>query len=202
MAQRSEEWQQIRIGIPTASDFSRLVTSEGKRSKSLNGFAMQLAAEKFAGGPLGSWAGNVAMERGRFLEEDGLRAYQFSYAESDLDPVGFVTDQAITYGCSPDALVGETGCCEVKCLTAEKHIAAFLRFNDSGEAPPDYIQQTQGQILICGREWCDLIFYHPQLPMVVVRQFAIPAVTTAILEGIGAVLAERDRILNLLRGDQ
>ncbi len=197
MQQRTPEWEQIRLGIPTASEFSRLCTSTGEPSKSLAGYAKQLAAEKFAGTSLGSWGGNVAMERGRFLEEDGIRAYQFA-RDVALELVGFITDDEITYGCSPDALVGDDGCCEVKCLNAEKHIATMMRHREKGDIPPEFVQQTQGQIMIAERKWCDLIFYHPQLPLLIIRQEPIPAVVSGIMEGIAKVLKERDYVYGIL----
>src|SRR3546814_2809936 len=82
----------------------------------------------------------------------------------------FVTDYAETMGCSPDGLVGDDGMVEVKCLKAENHIKAILYHASKGHCPPDYVQQTQGQLLICERQWCDLVFYHPDLPLLAIRQ--------------------------------
>lgn len=200
--QQSEEWYALRVGIPTASEFSKIVTSTGERSKQLNAYAMQLAAERYAGIDLNRWGGNLSTDRGRFLEEAGLQQYAFE-RDADIIKVGFITDDECSYGCSPDAFVGTHGLAEVKCLNAEKHVAAILRWQEKGDSPlnvekhacpPDYIQQTQGQLLITGRQWCDLIFYHPKLPMLVIRQTAIPAVQSGLLEGIADLLAERDRI--------
>ncbi len=63
--QRSAEWYALRVGIPTASDFSKLITSDGTPSKTLPTYAMTLAAEKFAGkavqhcGPFYFWGNAV-----------------------------------------------------------------------------------------------------------------------------------------------
>lgn len=199
--QLSEDWHRLRIGIPTASEFSRIVTSTGAESKSRHGYAMQLAAELYAGEDLNRWGGSVSTDRGRFLEEDGLREYAFD-RDAEIIPVGFITDDAGDYGCSPDSFVGDDGLAEVKCINAEAHVKTILRYRNDGSVPPDYVQQTQGQLLITGREWCDVVFFHPKLPMLVVRQFPIPAVHSGLLDGIAALIEERDEILAALKAQR
>lgn len=198
MPQLSAEWYAIRVGLPTASEFSRVVTSTGAESKSRRGYAMQLAAELFAGEDLNRWGGNVSTDRGRFLEEDGLRRYSFE-RDAEIQQVGFITDDDESYGCSPDSFVNDDGLAEVKCVNAEKHVATILRYQADGSIPPEFTQQTQGQLLISGRAWCDLIFFHPALPMLVVRQEPIPAVQSGLLEGVAALIEERDEILKTLQ---
>lgn len=196
--QRSPEWYALRLGIPTASSFSNLVTAQGKPSKTLATYAMTLAAEIFAGKPIDPFEGSFWTERGRELEVEALRLYEFATDEK-LIPVGFVTDDLKTMGCSPDALINGAGMVEVKCLKAENHIKAILQYQKDGECPPDYVQQTQGQLLICEREWCDLIFYHPELPLLTIRQLPNADFQKALRDGVSEVNAERDRVLSALR---
>lgn len=198
VTQRSPEWYALRLGKPTASEFSRIVTSDGDRSKSASGYAIQLAAELFAGKPLEAWEGNQWTERGRDLEDEAIARYEF---QSDLEtrPVGFVTDDAGMVGASPDRLVGDDGLLEIKCLSAGRHIAAILYFERNGHCPPDYVQQTQGQILVCQRQWCDLVFYHPELPMLVLRRTRVHRIHDALIKGIASVISERDEVLASLR---
>ena len=196
--QRSEAWYALRAGLPTASAFSKIVTSTGAERKSRFGYAISLAAEKYAGGSVDTWGGNTHLDRGRTLEEDAISRYEF---ENDVSvtPVGFVTDDDVTCGCSPDGLVGNYGCVEVKCLKAENHIAALFYFRKNGTVPTDYVQQTQGQMWITERKWSDLIFYHPSLPMIVIRQFPNEAVISGLSEGIKTLITERDEIVKVLR---
>lgn len=196
--QRSPEWYALRCGMPTASEFSRIVTSKGEESKSRYGYALTLAGELFAGARLDAWGGNEHTERGRVLEDEALAAYSFM-ADAAASPVGFITDDAKTCGCSPDGLVGDHGMVEIKCLKAENHISAILYHRKHGTAPTDYIQQTQGQMWIAGRLWCDLVFYHPSLPMLVIRQEPIFPVVSGLATGIKALIAERDAVVSVLR---
>ena len=43
--QGSVEWLKLRYGIATASEFSKMITSKGKRSTSFTKYAMKLAGE-------------------------------------------------------------------------------------------------------------------------------------------------------------
>lgn len=196
--QRSEAWYKIRCGMPTASEFSKLITSTGEPSKSASGYALTLAGEMFAGKPLETWEGNAWTERGKELEAAALELYAFTH-DRKLTPVGFVTDDAGTTGCSPDSLVDDDGLIEIKALKPERHIQAILYFQKNGRCPTDYVQQTQGQLLITGRKWCDLLFYSPDLPLLTIRQEPDLTLQMALLKGISAVCKERDEVLAALR---
>jgi hypothetical protein len=196
--QRSPEWYALRTGIPTASEFSKLVTSKGEASKSADGYALTLAAEMFAGKPVDVWEGNAWTERGREIEEHALTLYEFT-RDVEIAPVGFVTDDAQSMGCSPDGLIGDDGMIEVKCLKAENHVKAILYFQKHGRCPTDYVQQTQGQLMICERAWCDLLFHHPELPPLIIRQEPDAEIHAALRTAVPSLLAERDRVLAALQ---
>lgn len=195
--QRSEEWYSLRAGIPTASEFSSLVTSTGEVSKTLPRYAKTLAAEKFSGKTLETWEGNAWTERGKELEAEALRLYEFT-RDCVVEPVGFVTTDDGRAGCSPDGLVGGDGLVEVKCLKAENHIEAIMYHRKNGRCEPGYVQQPQGQMWICERKWCDLIFFHPVLPLLVIRQTPDGKLISAIEQAVDAVTQERDTILAAL----
>lgn len=196
--QRSDEWYSLRAGMPTASEFSKIVTSKGEPSKSVSGYALTLAAELFAGKPVDAWEGNAWTERGREMESRAVELYEFAH-DLDTVPVGFVTDDKDTMGCSPDRLIGDDGLIEVKCLKAENHVKAILYYQKNGRPPTDYVQQAQGQMMICGRKWCDIVFYHPELPMLTIRTEPDKDVQYALMDGIPKLCTERDRVLAALR---
>lgn len=197
--QNSPAWLALRCGKPTASEFSNIVTSKGEESKSRYGYAKTLAAELYAGAPIADgWAGNGWTERGKELEAEALARYEFEN-DAAISRVGFITTDDGSIGASPDGLVGDHGLVEVKCLKAERHIDAILYHSKNGTIPTDYIQQTQGQMWISGRRWVDLVFHHPQLPMLVIRQEPIIPVIGGLSAGVKALIAERDSIVSILR---
>lgn len=196
--QRSDEWYALRAGKPTASEFSKLVTSAGVPSKSLDKYAITLAAEAFAGGPVDAWEGNYHTERGRALEDEAIKLYEFANDVSVV-PAGFVTNDDETMGCSPDGLVGLDGMVEIKCLKAETHVETMLYYKKHGRILPKYVQQTQGQMMICQREWCDLVFYHPVLPLLSIREYPDGSLHMALTTELKNVAEERDRVLAIMK---
>lgn len=196
--QRSPEWYQLRKGIPTASEFSQLVTPTGRPSKSAVTYARFLAAELFIGRPLDMWTGNAWTDRGREMESQALSLYEFS-RDVECRKVGFVTNDERTAGCSPDAFLGDDGMLEIKCLKAEHHIGAIMHFREHGTCPPDYVPQTQGQIMLCERAWGEIMFYHPELPALTIRQTLLPEYVSVLAAQIPAVIKERDAVLATLR---
>jgi len=194
--QRSPSWFSLRAGKPTASEFKKLVTSKGEPSKSASEYAYTLACQMYAGTSEYEFA-TEWMERGKEMESEALATYSFMY---DCDPVsvGFVTDNDVKWGCSPDALIGDDGMAEVKCLKAENHAKAIVRWQDNQTIDPGYIQQTQGQMMVAERAWCDLIFYHPSLPLLVCRQKADKGFHAKLTTALESVLEERDKILQCI----
>ena len=55
------------------------------------------------------------MERGQSMEVEARDAYEFTH-DVTVKRGGFITDDNGHYGCSPDFLVDEDGCGEIKCL--------------------------------------------------------------------------------------
>lgn len=198
VVQGTTNWAALRAGKPTASCFDKLITSTGEPSRSLAGYAITLAGEMYAGKPLDAWEGNSHTERGILLEEEARKMYAFL---RDVEPekVGFITDDDCTHGCSPDSLIVSDGMLEIKCLKAENHIKALLYYRKHGKCPPDYVQQTQGQLLVCERQWCDLCFYHPDLPHLIIRQERDDYLIKALKEQIRNVIVERDKILEQIK---
>lgn len=192
--QGSEEWHQLRAGMPTASMFSNLITSTGAPSKSLPGYARTLAGAIYAGKELDPWEGSKWTDRGKEMEEAARRLYGFANGV-DIQQAGFITDDEGRWGCSPDGLVSDEGLVEFKCLKAENHIKTIIAYQKNGKCPVTYIQQVQGQMMIAEREWCDIVFYHPELPLLVIRQFPDQQIISGLTEQIKQVLIVRDEIV-------
>lgn len=167
--QNTDEWYALRSKVfVTASEMSNLITSEGKPSKSADDYACERAANMIAGKPLESWGGNAATQRGHELEPEARSLYEFEY-DCDVEQVGFVTQDDLSVGCSPDGLVGQDGMVQIKCLYGKGHMKNIL---DLGKKSPStglskvvipYFVQVQCEMWVAEREWNDLWFYHPDL---------------------------------------
>ena len=208
--QNTEEWERARLGIPTASDFSKILTGTGKPSSQIDDYAAHLAAETFAGAPVGGFKGNRATERGHLLEDEARELYAFA-RDYEVTPAGFVindTFQKLTHapaGCSPDGNVKipgrgqHPGLVEIKCLSAAKHVLAHNYFRKNKRPEPAYVSQCQGQLLITGRRWVDLYFYHPELPELCIRINRDLEFQSLLVAQINKVAAVRDELLGALK---
>ena len=195
--QGSDEWLALRAGIPTGSEFSKLVTSQAKPSKSMSDYAAILAAEAYAGHPVDAWNGNQYTDRGTELEPAARATYEFEKGVK-VQEVGFITDDLKRWGCSPDGLVGDDGMVEYKCQIAKCHIQTLLYFKKHGKCPTNYYAQCQGEMFVAERQWNDLVFYHPDLPTITIRQTPDPVLVAELEKQLLAVCAERDEILRTL----
>ena len=118
--------------------------------------------------------------------------------DKEITQVGSVSDTMGRWITSPDGMIDENGVLEIKCLP-KNHISALLYYSKHGKAPPDYIQQTQGQLFVTEREYVDLLYYHPDLPKIVIRQYPDEKIQTALEQQLKACITERNLTLNILK---
>lgn len=161
--QGSEAWHAARLGIPTASNFGKIVTPSGKASSQADAYMHQLVAERLLGRAIDSAGDSAWMERGQITEAEAVAFYELRTGE-DTHAVGFATLDDGSAGCSPDRLVGDDGGLEIKCPSAPVHVGYLLDVE-----PRKYWPQIQGALWITGREWWDFLSYCPELPPALVR---------------------------------
>lgn len=154
--QRSPEWIKSRLGIPTASRFSAIL-SRGS-GKTRERYKRQLASEIVEGEPFEPFVSGHT-DRGQAMEAEALSVYKDRLG-IDVHHVGFIRNGRM--GASPDGLIGETGGLEIK--TALPHIQTKrLKFN---RLPPEYVAQVQGNMLVSERDFWDFFSYPVNYPEV------------------------------------
>ncbi len=162
--QGSSEWTHLRAGIPTSSEFDKIMTPMSKPSKSAEMYLFALLAERIMGHPrvefMSRW-----MDRGSRLEADAVAFYELQ-RDCETVKVGFITNDAGTIGASPDRLVADDGLLEIKVPSEAIHVSYLLR---SGSAYDCYRVQTQGQLWVSERNWNDLLSFHPEMPPALIR---------------------------------
>jgi hypothetical protein len=161
--QGSDEWHQLKLGIPSASCFDKIITAGGQPSKQAEAYANTLLAELLVGKPVETFKKTGWMERGNELEAEAAAYYELTN-DIETEKVAFITDDERTMGCSPDRLVGEDGLLELKCPAPNTQIDYIL----NGKLDRDYWPQVQGQLLVTKRKWVDLVSYYPGMKKPVV----------------------------------
>jgi len=163
VAQYSEEYDRLRLGIPTSSNFHKIITPQGKPSKQWREYACVLIAERILQQKI-EFYNSPAMERGLIVEAEAVDWYEFDH-DVTVQKVGFLTDDGHTVGCSPDRLVGAEGLLEIKAPLPHTQVDYWI----SGEISERFRPQLQGQLYISQRSWVDIVCWHDVLPKLVMR---------------------------------
>src|SRR5438105_10515627 len=105
VAQYSEEYDCLRLGIPTSSHFHKIITPQGKPSKQWREYACILIAERILQQNI-EFYNSPAMERGLIVEAEAADWYELDH-DITVQKIGFISDDGPTVGCSPDRLVAD-----------------------------------------------------------------------------------------------
>ena len=156
--QGSSEWFAARCGIPTASNFDKIITAKGEPSKQRIKYLYQLAGERITGIAEETYQ-NATMLRGIEMEDEARKLYEV-ITGGEVVKVGLcITEGKTIYAASPDGLFKNDGLVEIKCPLISTHVSYLL----NGGLLEDYFQQLQGQLLVTGREWVEIMSYYPGL---------------------------------------
>jgi hypothetical protein len=156
-----EAWLERRRGKITGSHFGELMSvGRGKDevfSQTGLTYLRRVAAERF-----GSFYQTSArsMEWGTENEAQAVGEYSLTTGDHvNSDPFQFF-EYTSAVGCTPDGLVDDVGCIEVKCpYDPAVHVNTLL----TGKVPKEYEWQVLGHLLCTGRQWCDFISFDPRM---------------------------------------
>lgn len=191
--QGSEEWFEARRGIPTASNFSKIITSTGKPSTSANGYMNKLLAEWLMNKPLDSFKSEW-MDRGNELEPEARNSYEFD-RDIDVQKVGLVyKDDRKLISASPDGIIGENGGLEIKCPSPGIHVEYLL----ANKIPSIYFPQVMGNLWVCEREWWDFYSHNPDMEPLIIRverdEKYIKSLEGAVEKFVYQMLGKREKL--------
>lgn len=192
--QGTPEWFKARMGIPTASEFHTMMTTKGTRAGRQT-YLYKLAGERLSGEPMEGYS-NWHMERGKQMEEQGRAFYQF-HTDADLKPVGFVRNDEIRAGCSPDGLIGNDGSFELKTCLPHIMIPHLLK---PGQCPYEFAAQVQGAMLVMKRSFVDLCIFWPNMPKWIYRVKRDEQYIAALRIELNAFNKELDELVRRIGG--
>lgn len=185
--QGDEAWITARLGIPTASEFHRIVTPTGRRNKDTSSllsaqarpYAYRLIAEALLKQQTQSLDDIEAVEHGKMSEGDAVKVYEFLH-EVETKKVGFITTNDGSAGCSPDRLLPGNRGLECKCPFAPHvHIGYLL------DGPGDkYKTQVQGQNYVAEFEYVDFFSHHLSFKPCEIRTYRDEPFIKLLAEGL------------------
>lgn len=176
----SQEWRSIRLGIPTASNFHKILTPKKLAlSDQSEKYMYELLAEWMTGEETESYKSEF-MQRGNDVEDQIWKAYE-AYTGVETSRGGFFTTDDGLIGGSPDRLVGEVGDLEAKAPMIHTQVGYAISGIDDA-----YMLQLQGRLWLHKRDWVDIFPWHPKLFIPPVRIRPIDKFQTAIGEVIPA----------------
>lgn len=192
------EWSSLRAGLVTASNASEIITPtwKVKTGDKVEDFINEKLAERILGAPLPSaFKGTYAMETGSIIEEEIFNSLA-CVTDWDMRRVGFIADDSMRYGCSPDALIGDDSGAEIKSPNLDTHIG-YLR---GGIVPAKYLPQIHFSMFVTGfKEW-KFISYNRMLPKLILTVKRDEKIQAAIGEAMASFLAQMDAAwVNLIR---
>ena len=161
--QRSTEWDDMRLGIPTASEYHKIVTTKGEPSEQRQKYLYELVGERLTGRPTDRFA-SYKMKKATEREPTVRVFYELLY-DIEVQEIGFIYGEGLRYGYSPDGLIGENGLIELK--DAEPHVQAMRL--DKGWKGREHFQQIQGGLFCSKREWCDLVSFCEAMKPIIIR---------------------------------
>ena len=161
--QRSEEWFDLRRGIPTASKFAAVMAQgkNGDESQTRQGYMNELVGEIISGLTEETFR-SEAMRRGVAMEPIA-RDYYASKRFDEVVEIAFARRRLPSgrfIGASPDAQVGGRAArkgLEIKSVKQAEMVA--LRNAAAGGFPPRFKWQLHGTLLVTGWEEIDLLVY-------------------------------------------
>lgn len=162
--QGSREWLQVRLGIPTASNFSMVM--RGADSKTRDEYMRKLAGEILTGAPAEGKLITASMQRGNDMEPEA-RDYYARTNFGDVERVGFIRRRLPSgrfCGASPDALIGKRrGALEIKTMAPHRMIERLV--NGAG-MPTEHRAQVHGTLWAGELDFVELILFYRGMPIV------------------------------------
>ena len=164
--QYTPAWWEARKGIPTASEFHRIITDvKGEYAAGAKSYIAQLIADKY-----NPWYPNAndvqtsSMQNGSIMEPRIRKLYKLERM-CELRQIGFWLSEDGRLGCSPDSFADEDGVLEIKAPEPHTHVTWLL----AGTLPKQHRAQCHGHLIVTGRKWCDFVSHCDGFPDLVVR---------------------------------
>lgn len=154
--QGSEEWFNLKLGVISASNASKVVAK--KDSETRNTYMMELIAQICTGDQ--EDLNSKYLEWGNQFEAAARSSYEFESGLNIIQVPFVFKDERFREGCSPDGIVNDTKGVEIKCPYNAVH---YVKFLSDDKIKPEYVWQYQFTMRVMGADEWDFVQYHPNM---------------------------------------
>lgn len=193
LIQGEQAWMDIRRGLITASEMSKVLTPTLKIADNADtrSHVYELAAQKITGHTEPTYFGDEML---RGVNEEPLARQLYHDNFAPVTECGFITndDHGFTIGYSPDGLIGDDGLIEIKSRRAKFQVQSIVE----GEVPKEHVLQIQTGLLVTGRKWCDYVSYSGGMPLWPIRAYPDESIHEAIIAACGAFEDKIAKVVN------
>jgi putative phage-type endonuclease len=154
--QKSELWFKTKLGVPSASNASKIVAKADSDTRA--SYMASLVAQVCTG--IMDELNTKYMDWGNTHEDGARSSYEFQSGYTVTELPFVFKDTSFRVGCSPDGFVTETKGVEIKCpYNSEHHIKTLL----ADKIKPEYQWQTQFTLWVLDAESWDFVSYDPRM---------------------------------------
>jgi len=194
LIQGSPEWFAEKIGKPSASNASKIITNDGKPSKQREGYLYELAAEAITGRQENGYK-NGAMEQGQEREDESRKMFELMH-DVEIEKVGVVyKDEKKRFLCSPDGMAKDFGL-ELKNPFSKTQVKYLL----DGELPNEYFGQVQFSLYVTGFKSWWFLSYVPVMRPLILEVRPDMAYQKSLAKELDIFCDELDEIIKKLKG--
>ncbi len=194
LIQGSPEWVSEKIGKPSASNASKIITNEGVKSKQSEGYLYELVAERLTGCKEEGYK-NENMAVGIEREEESRRFFELIHGV-EVDRCGVVyKDDDKRFLCSPDGIINNEYGLELKNPLPKTQVKYLL----DNKTPEVYFSQIQMSLYITDFKYWMFMAYVPLLKPLIIRVERDEVFIKKLEAELNKFSDELDRITEKLR---
>ena len=196
LEQGSPEWFQEKLGKPSASNISKILTNDGKPSKQREGYLYELAAQIITGKYEEVYK-NPAMEQGNEREQES-RNYLEVVLGVNIKKTGVIyKDERKLFLCSPDGIAeNESFGAELKNPLGKTQVKYLL----DGTLPSEYFGQVQMSLYVTGLPYWWFLSYVPLMNPLMIKVEPDKAYQKALAVELELFTGELESVIKKLRG--
>ena len=159
-----DQWLQARLGKITGTRLKDIIVKRGTEKKigfyELIAERLMVSEEEFEG----FVPNETPMDRGTRLQTIAIERFRKDTGKKvDDSLVLWTREDNESIAISPDGVIGKTEAVETKCLSAARHVEAYI----TKQVPSEYVYQTRQYFIVNDSlKTLYLTFYDPRLPAI------------------------------------